>query len=86
MKTVKSLLFVAVAAVAALLLIGASGKNDARPGHVAAENWIPIGEKAGFVVTSEKGDSVGAELYLKTDRGWRRGRVENPFVATKVSR
>jgi hypothetical protein len=86
MKTLKSLLFVVVAAVGAALLVGATGESNARPSFVSAENWIAVGDKAGFAITSEKGDTVGAELYLKTERGWRRGRVENPFVATPIKR
>jgi hypothetical protein len=56
------------------------------PHPALAENWIPLSDRAGFSLTTEKGDSVGAELYLKTEMGWRRGRVENPFVAMPIKR
>ena len=60
--------------------------SGSRPLSVTAENWIPLSDKAGFALTSEKGDSVGAELYLKTEMGWRRGRVENPVTLMPVGR
>jgi hypothetical protein len=86
MKTLKSVLVVGAAALAAALFVGAANNGDSRPSAVAAEKWIPLNDKAGFVLTTEKGNSVGAELYLKTEKGWRRGRVENPFTPMPVSR
>jgi hypothetical protein len=86
MKTWKSYWLIAVAVIAAVLFAGANSDSDARPPFASSERWIALSDKAGFLITSEKGDSVGAELYLKTDRGWRRGRIENPFVPTPVVR
>jgi hypothetical protein len=86
MKSLKSILLVGAAALAAALFVGAAGKGDSRPSFVAAEKWIPLNDRAGFALTSEKGDSVGAELYLKTEMGWRRGRVENPVTMLPVTR
>lgn len=86
MKPLKSVLLIVVAAVAAALFVGAASESGARPSFVSSENWVPVGDKAGFVITSEKGNTVGAELYLKTDKGWRRGRLENPFTVTPVTR
>ena len=86
MKYMKTLLFVAGAAVAAALLVGANSGDDARPSFVAAENWIAVGDKAGFALTTYKSNSQGAELWLKTEQGWIRGRLENPFVVTPVTR
>ncbi len=100
MKSLKSVVLIGAAALAAALFVGASGSGathkgipvegegdgGARPDAVRVENWIPLNEKAGFALTNLKGDSVGAELYLKTDGGWRRGRVENPVMALPVRR
>jgi hypothetical protein len=86
MNILKSVLLVGAAALAAALFVGAANNGDSRPSSVAAEKWIPLNDKAGFALTTEKRDSVGAELYLKTENGWRRGRIENPFTVTPVSR
>lgn len=83
MKILKSFLLVVVAAVAAALLAAASDSGS-RPSSASSERWVPIGEKAGFVLTSEKGDTVGAELYVKTEKGWRRARIENPFTLMPI--
>lgn len=84
MKTLKVVLLVAAAALAAALFVGASGNGGSRPSSVAAENWIAISDKAGFALTTYRGNSQGAELYLKTEQGWVRGRLESPFVLTPV--
>jgi hypothetical protein len=89
MKTLKSVLLVGAAAVAAALLVGAGGKGgtgDARPSFVASENWIAVSDQAGFALSAPKGDSIGAELYVKTEGRWLRGRVENPVTVMPVKR
>lgn len=86
MKYLKTLLFVAGTAVAAALLVGANGGEGGRPSFVTAENWIAVSDKAGFALTTYKSNSQGAELWLKTEEGWIRGRLENPFVLTPVRR
>lgn len=88
MKTLKAVSLIAAAVVAAALLVGASAKRDAdmRPEAVEAERWVALGDKAGFALTTQKGNTIGAELYLKTENGWRRGRLENPFTVSPVTR
>jgi hypothetical protein len=61
--------------------------GDNRPPSVAAEKWIAISDKAGFAVTSDaNAPIVVTELYVKTDKGWRRGRVDNPVSAIPLQR
>jgi hypothetical protein len=84
MKNRKAFWLIGAALVAAALLVGANG--PARPATVAAEDWVPLGDNAGFALTTHNGDSVGAELWIKDHGAWLRGRVENPFVATRVGR
>lgn len=88
MKTLKAVSLIAVAVVAAVLLVGASARRDTdvRPEAVEAERWIALSDKAGFALTTHKGNTIGAELYLKTENGWRRGRLENPFTVMPVGR
>lgn len=77
---------VAVAVIAAFL-VGAGDRKVDRPSAIGEERWIPVGERAGFALTAESADtSVGAELYLKTAKGWRRARVENPVSAQLLGR
>jgi hypothetical protein len=85
MKTRKSFLLVAVAVLAALF-VGARRDSGARPEAVDADRWVALSDKAGFVLTTEKGNTIGAELYLKTDQGWRRGRLENPVSVLSIGR
>lgn len=87
MKAQKNMvLIVAVAAIAAFS-IGASGNGDSRPPSLAAEKWIALGDKAGFAVSSEaSAPVVAAELYVKTDKGWRRARVDNPVSVIPLQR
>jgi hypothetical protein len=87
MKTQRSVWLVLAVAIVATVSIGAQGQKSDRPAWVAEERWISVGERAGFALTSEYADtSVGAELYLKTPKGWRRARVENPVSAQPLSR
>jgi hypothetical protein len=72
--------------IIAAIGIGASAGGGQRPSEVSAERWISISVRAGFAVIPSKGaQSVGAELYLKTEQGWRRARVENPAHAYPVT-
>jgi hypothetical protein len=80
MKNVKYPAIGLATAIIAVLCIGATPGGDQRPAQVPSEKWIAISDRAGFVVTiSKRSESVGAELYLKTEQGWCRARVENPF-------
>lgn len=86
MKAIKLPLIVGATLLVAVISIAASGRVDDRPAAIPAERWIAISEKAGFALTSETGSSsVGAELYLKTEKGWRRGRIENPVSGTLLA-
>lgn len=79
MKNMKSMAVGFATILIAALCIGASSGGEQRPSEVPSERWISIGDRAGFAVNSSKGSqTVGAELYLKTEQGWRRARVENP--------
>lgn len=84
MKNLKAFWLIGAAAVAVALFVGASGPS--RPDSVAAENWVPLGDNAGFVLTSHKENSVGAELWIRDHGMWFRGRVENPVTVTRVGR
>ena len=87
MKIRRPIWLVLVVAIIATISIGAQGQKIDRPSSVPEEGWVPVGEKAGFALTSELADtSVGAELYLKTKKGWRRARVENPTSGQLLSR
>jgi len=87
MKTRRSIWLVIAVAIVATASIRAQGQKSDRPALVPEEKWIPVGERAGFAFTSEHADtSVGAELYLKTPKGWRRARVENPMSAQPLIR
>jgi hypothetical protein len=84
MKNLKVFWLIGAAVVAVALFVGASG--PARPASATADNWVSLGDSAGFVLTTRNGDTVGAELWVKDHGKWVRGRVENPFVTTNVSR
>jgi hypothetical protein len=87
MRTLKSIVIVAAVIVVAAISVGASGSGDSMPLGVAAERWIAIGDKAGFKLTSDSGASlVTAELYLRTDKGWRRARLDNPAAIVPLER
>jgi hypothetical protein len=87
MKTRKTVWVALAAAVIAAFLVGAGERKADRPSAIGEERWIPAGERAGFALTAESADtSVGAELYLKTAKGWRRARVENPVSAQLLGR
>ena len=87
MKTRRAVCFALVAAGVAALFVGAMGQKGDRPSTIGQERWIPVSERAGFALTSENADSsVGAELYLKTPKGWRRARVENPVSGDLLQR
>jgi hypothetical protein len=50
-----------------------------RPPGVEAENWIAIGDRAGFILKSEPDSRVPVtELHVRTERGWVHTRLENP--------
>jgi hypothetical protein len=86
MKTRKAVLLAVAAVALAALLTGAMGKAD-RPSAIGEERWIPVSERASFALTSERADaSIDAELYLKTAKGWRRARVENPVSGELLNR
>jgi hypothetical protein len=86
MKKIKSMAVGFATVLIAALCIGANSGGDQRPSEVPSERWISISDRAGFAVTPSKGSqTVGAELYLKTENGWRRARVENPVHAYPVS-
>ena len=70
------------AVLAGVISIGAARhKSDARPPNIEEDQWHALGRDSGIAVTRELPDSiVGAELYIKTDDGWRRVRIENPAV------
>lgn len=70
--------------MALVLLVGASG--TARPESVKREDWVSLGDNAGFALTSRQGDTIGAELWVRDHGAWFRGRVENPVTMTRVSR
>ena len=87
MKTRRSIWLAFAVAIVAAVSIGAQGQKSDRPASIAEERWVSISERAGFALTLEHADtSVGAELYLKTPKGWRRARVENPMSAQPLSR
>src|SRR4051794_28201259 len=58
--------------------IGANSQSDSRPDGIPANRWVEIGNNAGLVVKNEvkgpRGEvtGVGAQLYLKTQNGWRK--------------
>lgn len=84
MKNLKAVWSVGAAVMVVALLVGANGPG--RPAAVAAENWVALSDNAGLVLTTRNADSVGAELWIKDHGTWVRGRVENPFVTTRVAR
>ena len=86
MKNKKYLAIGLATAIIAALCVGATSEGDQRPAEVSPNEWIGISDRAGFAVTfSTRSESVGAELYLKTEKGWRRARVENPVHVYPVS-
>jgi hypothetical protein len=79
MKKAKATAIALVTALIAALCIGASSGGDQRPSGVSSQQWIGISDRAGFkVVDSDESRSVGAQLFIKTEKGWRPARVENP--------
>jgi len=70
-------------AIAGILVAGisiAASEHEDRPPSIPADRWIAIGDKAGFAVKSENNDddSTPAELYIKTSKGWKHGKIDNP--------
>jgi hypothetical protein len=63
MKVIYAAVLILVSALAVHLALGASSPD--RPAGVAAENWIPVTDKMGFVVTTAQ-SSPGARVT--TDR------------------
>lgn len=85
-ERIKGLAIGLTASIIAVLFVGATGESNERPAQVPSETWIGISDKAGFVVTSEQDSgSIGAELFLKTEQGWRRARIENPMHVYPLS-
>ena len=80
MKHYKTTILGVAAAIVVAVCVGASGSGNNRPMSVDESRWIPIGENAGFALTSDDATArtVNAELYLKTENGWRQGRIMNP--------
>jgi hypothetical protein len=96
MKTLKIVSAVTAAILLAVLTVGANSAVEARPQQVPSERWIAIGPKAGFAVNTKLGGSrersargsqnyVAAELYIKTESGWRRAMIENPTYAMPLN-
>jgi len=79
MKHYKKMILGVAAAIVIAVCVGASGSGNNLPMSVDESRWIPIGENAGFALTSDAtAQTVNAELYLKTENGWRHGRIVNP--------
>ena len=77
----------AAVATAAALSIGASGAAENRPATVSAESWIAVGERAGFAVSPDgNGSVIAAEFYVKSEKGWRKARIENPVSVIPLQR
>jgi hypothetical protein len=57
--------------------------HDDRPPSIPAGQWIAINTKAGLALKMQNNndDSIAAELYIKTSKGWKRCRVENPATS-----
>lgn len=80
MKALKSTAIAIAIGAAALLCVGASSGGDKRPSDIAAENWVSLSGKVGLAISPSvnTASSVVAQLYIRTDAGWQRARIENP--------